>query len=60
LLFAAIREAGADAKRLLFVRASTNQVRDTVRLVSWYATNEPDEFMAEELENALDGMMSEK
>jgi hypothetical protein len=52
LLFAAIREAGPNAKRLLFVHASTSQVRDTVRLVAWYAENEVDEFVPEAMEDA--------
>jgi hypothetical protein len=43
LLFAAIREAGENAKRLLFVHASTSQVRDMVRLVAWFALNEAEE-----------------
>lgn len=48
LLFAAIREAGENARRLLFIHASTNQVRDTVRLVAWYAANKTGELVPEE------------
>ena len=39
LLFAVIKQAGERSRQLVFVRAATGQVRDTVRLVAWDAAN---------------------